>query len=146
MFSPLEEGAFSRSLQGIYYLLSLNDSSNHSTFTIITWNDQPQQVFQSYWSHLAAWTSLQGRNGLTLQAPLRQAAKWRAPPSGEKVSFKEVSLLSPALENKSVVLASTAIQLLDDRKSPIVAGKTHLTKIKCYFIHFSFHYVFCAQL
>lgn len=30
---------------------------------------------------------------------------------------------SLALENKSVVLASTAIQLLDDRKSPIVAGK-----------------------
>ncbi|TKS71394.1 Voltage-dependent calcium channel subunit alpha-2/delta-3 [Collichthys lucidus] len=29
---------------------------------------------------------------------------------------------STALENKSVVLASTAIQLLDDRKSPIVAG------------------------
>lgn len=29
-----------------------------------------------------------------------------------------------ALENKSVVLASTAIQLLDDRKSPIVAGKS----------------------
>lgn len=29
---------------------------------------------------------------------------------------------SLALENKSVVLASTAIQLLDDRKSPVVAG------------------------
>lgn len=29
---------------------------------------------------------------------------------------------SLALENKSVVLASTAIQLMDDRKSPIVAG------------------------
>lgn len=27
------------------------------------------------------------------------------------------------MENKSVVLASTAIQLKDDRKSPIVAGK-----------------------
>lgn len=41
------------------------------------------------------------------------------------MSFKDVSPLSPALENKSVVLASTAIQLMDDRKSPIVAGKTH---------------------
>lgn len=27
------------------------------------------------------------------------------------------------MENKSVVLASTAIQLKDDRKSPIVAGR-----------------------
>ncbi|KAF3856312.1 hypothetical protein F7725_017035, partial [Dissostichus mawsoni] len=41
---------------------------------------------------------------------------------------------STALENKSVVLASTAIQLLDDRKSPIVAGnKPHK--------HFSHHHL-----
>lgn len=86
-------------------------------------------MFQNYCSHLSAWTSLRGRNGQTLQAPVRQPDERRAPSSGEKVSCKEVPLLSPALENKSVVLASTAIQLLDDRKSPIVAGKTHLTKI-----------------
>lgn len=30
----------------------------------------------------------------------------------------------PGSENKSVVLASTAIQLLDERKSPIAAGRT----------------------
>ncbi|KAK0135863.1 Voltage-dependent calcium channel subunit alpha-2/delta-3 [Merluccius polli] len=35
---------------------------------------------------------------------------------------------SSASENKSVVLASTAIQLLDDRKSPIVAGKEDLNR------------------
>lgn len=32
-------------------------------------------------------------------------------------------LFCEVMENKSVVLASTAIQLMDDRKSPIVAGK-----------------------
>lgn len=32
------------------------------------------------------------------------------------------------LENKSVVLASTAIQLLDERKSPIAAGKWELKR------------------
>lgn len=74
---------------------------------------------------MAAWPWLGGRNELMLlQAPLRQPDEWRAPPSGEKVSLNDASLLSAALENKSVVLASTAIQLLDDRKSPIVAGKT----------------------
>lgn len=34
-------------------------------------------------------------------------------------------------ENKSVVLASTAIQLLDDRKSPIVAGTHPLNAKHC---------------
>lgn len=38
-------------------------------------------------------------------------------------------------ENKSVVLASTAIQLLDERKSPIAAGKREL---KCVFLDFCF--------
>lgn len=41
----------------------------------------------------------------------------------KKYTQNILCFFSPALENKSVVLASTAIQLLDDRKSPIVAGK-----------------------
>lgn len=38
-------------------------------------------------------------------------------------------------ENKSVVLASTAIQLLDERKSPIAAGKRAR---KCVVLYFCF--------
>lgn len=34
-----------------------------------------------------------------------------------------VSVCGPVSENRSVVLASTAIQLLDERKSPIAAGR-----------------------
>lgn len=46
-------------------------------------------------------------------------------------------------ENKSVVLASTAIQLLDDRKSPIVAGTCfHISKQYDYIIIYCFLNVF----
>lgn len=134
-FLPLPHcfpAAFDRSLQDIYHLLSLLMTplttpvspllpvmSNHSECLRIT--GVILLPGYHYWDTMD-WCC---------KVHLRQPEGWRAPSSEEKVSFKEVSLLSPALENKSVVLASTAIQLLDDRKSPIVAGKTHLSKIRC---------------
>lgn len=80
-----QEVTFSCILQDIY-LLILNNSSNHYSFTIITWNVQLQPVFWNYWSHLAAWTLLLGPNGV--QVPLSQPDESRAPSSEEKVSFK----------------------------------------------------------
>lgn len=49
-------------------------------------------------------------------------------PSSEQNVHCLFFAIQTASENKSVVLASTAIQLLDDRKSPIVAGKENLTR------------------
>ena len=48
------------------------------------------------------------------------------------VVFVCADLCGSGSENKSVVLASTAIQLLDERKSPIAAGKWDL---KCFLSH-----------
>lgn len=52
-----------------------------------------------------------------------EGAPWWAEGS---LNTRTVLFWFPAMENKSVVLASTAIQLKDDRKSPIVAGKPQL--------------------
>lgn len=60
--------------------------------------------------------------------------------SGQSIFFFSVLISVPLVcglgsENRSVVLASTAIQLLDERKSPIAAGKW---KFKCFFLSVSF--------
>lgn len=74
------------------------------------------------------WPLLLWRKELVPQFSLRLSAEpsERAPPSDQNVIWTNLQVIlcsfSLALENKSVVLASTAIQLMDDRKSPIVAG------------------------
>lgn len=51
------------------------------------------------------------------------------------VVFVCVCVCGVGSENKSVVLASTAIQLLDERKSPIAAGKWELKWLFCSHTH-----------